>query len=64
MTAKASAIQPDAVPASGPQHVLPELPYDYPALEACIDARTMTLHHDKHHAGYVNKLNELLRPRR
>ena len=39
MTAKAPAIQPDAVPASGPQHVLPELPYDYSALEACIEAQ-------------------------
>ena len=44
------------------KHVLPALPYAHSALEACIDARTMTLHHDKHHAGYVDKLNELLMP--
>jgi Fe-Mn family superoxide dismutase len=62
MKANAPAIQPDAASISGPQHVLPPLPYGYSALEACIDARTMTLHHDKHHAGYVDKLNELLLP--
>lgn len=37
--------------------VLPPLPYAVGALEPCIDARTMVLHHDKHHAGYVTKLN-------
>ncbi len=42
------------------QHVLPPLPYDHAALEPHIDARTMTLHHDKHHASYVDKLNEAL----
>ncbi|WP_410510538.1 superoxide dismutase [Nodosilinea sp. E11] len=39
---------------------LPPLPYDYAALEAAIDAETMRLHHDKHHAAYVNNLNEAL----
>lgn len=38
-------------------HSLPPLPYDYSALEPTIDAQTMTLHHDKHHAAYVNNLN-------
>jgi len=38
-------------------HSLPPLPYDYAALEPYIDAQTMTLHHDKHHAAYVNNLN-------
>jgi superoxide dismutase, Fe-Mn family len=38
-------------------HSLPPLPYDYSALEPHIDAQTMTLHHDKHHAAYVNNLN-------
>lgn len=38
-------------------YVLPELPYAYDALEPHIDKRTMTLHHDKHHQGYVNGLN-------
>jgi superoxide dismutase, Fe-Mn family len=36
---------------------LPPLPYDYSALEPHIDAETMKLHHDKHHAAYVNNLN-------
>jgi len=37
---------------------LPALGYDYDALEPYIDAATMKLHHDKHHAAYVSKLNE------
>jgi Fe-Mn family superoxide dismutase len=36
---------------------LPPLPYDYTALEPHIDEQTMRLHHDKHHATYVNNLN-------
>lgn len=36
---------------------LPELPYAYDALAPHIDARTMEIHHTKHHAGYTNKLN-------
>ncbi|RMF31351.1 MAG: superoxide dismutase [Bacteroidetes bacterium] len=36
---------------------LPDLPYAYDALEPHIDARTMEIHHTKHHAGYTNKLN-------
>ena len=39
------------------KHLLPELPYDVAALEPHIDARTMTLHHDMHHASYVKALN-------
>ncbi len=39
---------------------LPQLPYPYDALEPHIDARTMEIHHTKHHAGYVNKLNQAL----
>ncbi len=39
---------------------LPSLPYGYDALEPYIDAKTMTFHHDKHHAGYVKKLNAAL----
>ena len=42
------------------KHQLPPLPYDYAALEPHIDARTMQLHHDKHHAAYVEKLNAAL----
>ncbi len=41
-------------------HVLPALPYAYDALEPHIDARTMEIHHTKHHQGYVNKLNGAL----
>ncbi len=36
---------------------LPDLPYSFDALEPHIDARTMEIHHDKHHAGYTSKLN-------
>ena len=36
---------------------LPALPYDYNALEDTIDELTMRIHHDKHHAAYVNNLN-------
>ena len=36
---------------------LPALPYAFDALEPHIDARTMEIHHDKHHAGYTNNLN-------
>ena len=42
------------------KHQLPPLPYDYGALEPHVDARTMQLHHDKHHATYVEKLNTAL----
>jgi superoxide dismutase, Fe-Mn family len=42
------------------KHVLPALSYAYAALEPSIDARTMMLHHDRHHASYVEKLNEAL----
>jgi len=42
------------------QHELPKLPYAYDALEPYIDERTMTIHHDKHHQGYVNNLNAAL----
>lgn len=38
-------------------HELPELSYDYDALEPHIDAKTMEIHHTKHHKGYVDKLN-------
>ena len=37
---------------------LPELPYAHDALEPHIDARTMEIHHGKHHAGYTNNLNK------
>ena len=39
---------------------LPELPYAYDALEPHIDARTMEIHHSKHHNGYTNNLNNAI----
>tara|TARA_Y100000034_G_C6882277_1_gene404468 strand:+ start:1208 stop:1813 length:606 start_codon:yes stop_codon:yes gene_type:complete len=39
---------------------LPNLPYEFDALEPHIDKETMEIHHDKHHAAYVKKLNEAL----
>ena len=39
---------------------LPKLEYSYDALEPHIDARTMEIHHSKHHQGYTNKLNAAL----
>lgn len=41
-------------------HTLPPLPYDYAALEPHIDARTMQIHHGKHHQAYVSNLNAAL----
>lgn len=42
------------------KHELPKLGYEYSALEPFIDAATMEIHHSKHHATYVAKLNEAL----
>jgi len=41
-------------------YTLPELPYDFASLEPYIDVRTMEIHHSKHHAGYIAKLNAAL----
>jgi len=41
-------------------YTLPDLPYDNASLEPHIDARTMEIHHGKHHAGYIAKLNAAL----
>jgi superoxide dismutase, Fe-Mn family len=43
------------------EYTVPPLPYDFGALEPSIDARTMEIHHDKHHAAYVNNLNAALK---
>ena len=42
---------------------LPSLPYEYGALEPYIDARTMEIHHTRHHAGYIAHLNKALEGR-
>jgi Fe-Mn family superoxide dismutase len=42
-------------------YTLPPLPYDFGALEPHIDAKTMEIHHDRHHAAYVNNLNTALK---
>jgi superoxide dismutase, Fe-Mn family len=42
------------------KHTLPTLSYDYSALEPHIDAKTMEIHHTKHHQTYVDKLNAAL----
>ena len=56
-----AAVPAESKTASGgvaTEHKLPELPYAYDALEPHIDAKTMELHHSKHHAAYVKGLNE------
>ena len=42
-------------------YTVPPLPYAFDALEPHIDGRTMEIHHDKHHAAYVNNLNNALK---
>ncbi len=54
-----SSAQPADPPPDGP-FTLPDLPYAYDALEPHIDTATMKIHHDKHHAAYVNNANKAL----
>jgi Fe-Mn family superoxide dismutase len=46
--------------ATGDKYTLPDLPYDFGALEPHISGKIMQLHHDKHHRTYVTKANEAL----
>src|SRR5687767_4075173 len=58
---KRSAFGPKVAPrAIMNKYILPDLAYDYGALEPHISGRIMELHHKKHHAGYVKKANEVL----
>lgn len=52
----AAFAQTQSSASTGP-YKLPPLPYDFNALEPAIDAKTMEIHHDKHHGGYVKNLN-------
>ena len=57
------ALAPQAIAAdekTQPLFTLPPLPYPIDALEPHIDAQTMQIHHDKHHAAYINNLNNAL----
>jgi Fe-Mn family superoxide dismutase len=58
--AEAQAAAPQSAAAEGP-HLLPPLPYAANANEPHIDAATMALHHDRHHAAYVTNLNTALK---
>jgi Fe-Mn family superoxide dismutase len=53
------AAQAADAPPAGP-YKLPDLPYAYDALEPHVDAETMRIHHNKHHAAYVNNANKAL----
>jgi Fe-Mn family superoxide dismutase len=58
--AGASTVGLAQAPAAKGPFLLPPLPYPADALEPHIDARTMEIHHDRHHAAYVNNLNNAL----
>lgn len=53
--------QAQSTPAVSRQYKLVDLPYAYDALEPVIDAKTMEIHHSKHHAGYTSKFNAALK---
>jgi Fe-Mn family superoxide dismutase len=56
----AAQTTPSPTPGGPKEYKLPPLPYPDDALEPHIDAQTMKLHHDKHHAAYVKGLNEAI----
>jgi len=58
--AATAAILPQAARAAEAANTLPALPYGFDALEPHIDAKTMEIHHGKHHAAYINNLNTAL----
>jgi superoxide dismutase, Fe-Mn family len=60
MATSSSWLPRSAAAANLAGHELPKLPYDYDALEPHIDARTMDIHHNRHHQAYVNNLNNAL----
>ncbi len=62
-TGQAPAAPMIAAPGPAIIYSLPDLPYAYDALEGAIDASTMEIHHGRHHAGYVRKLNAALAER-
>ena len=61
MPPKPMPVGPAPMPAPAGPYFLPPLPYAPSALEPHIDTLTMQIHHDKHHAAYVNNLNKALR---
>jgi Fe-Mn family superoxide dismutase len=58
LRAQSSSLVPSASAAPSGPFKVPPLPYGYDALEPYIDTETMHIHHDKHHAAYVKKLND------
>jgi Fe-Mn family superoxide dismutase len=57
---KQDSIVSHKIEESSQEFILPPLPYSYEALEPYISSEIMTLHHDRHHAGYVQNLNEAI----
>ena len=57
--AQAPAAAPAAAPAPAGPFAVPPLAYPFNALEPHIDAKTMEIHHDRHHAAYVANLNTI-----